>query len=289
MKKISITLLISAFCSCLGFAQTPQQDDVIYKSAIDWLNGKLNYVYFDSKGQQWWKNTFYANEDKQITIKHIVSEKPNTAHIENKTYTIRTFNIQDINPNSLKITDIKKTRGRIVEGQMLELRTFNFQDLIHKKINNRKASSTSFLFLSFPKDITDSIANYAEIVKVKFEEAIWATTQIYPSDYEHDIDRIISVLTGSFQTKEGAIWKTELVRPHVLKLDRGNGNIEYFGYDNNDHRFYLITITAQGIVEQHFTLENDELLILSGEDNPAVFEITNQNAFKFLNRLFFRQ
>ncbi|WP_425392569.1 hypothetical protein [Ekhidna sp.] len=289
MRKILIILLISAFSSNLGFGQTSQDDEVRYQSAIDWLDGKLNYVYFDSKGQKWWKNTFYANENKQITIKHISSDKPNTAHIEDKTYTIRTFNLQDINPNSLKITDIKKSRGRIVEGEMLELRTYSFQDLIHKTINNRKASSTSFLFLSFPEDITDSIANYAEIVKTKFEEAIWASTQIYPTDYEHDIDRIITVLTGSFQTEEGAIWNADLVRPHVLKLDRGNGDIEYFGYDNNDHRFYLITITAQGVVEQHFTLENGPLLILSGEDNSVVFEITNQNAFKFLNRMFFRQ
>lgn len=287
MKSLVFALFSTLSLSLL--AQSPEEDEVNFQSTIDWLDSKLNYIYYDEVGEKWWNNTFYVNEKKEVTIKHISSDRPNTANISDKTYTIRTFRIQDINPHSLEINEIKESKGRLVKGQMLELRTYGFQELIHKTINNRKATSTSFLFLSFPKSIEDSISNYAEIVKSKFEEAIWASTQIYPTDYEHDVDRVLSALTGTFQSEEGAVWKTEVMQPHVLRLERGNGNIEYFGYDTNDHQFYLLSISAQGVNEEYFDLESETKLTLSSAENSKVFLFETYNSFEFKGQKFFRQ
>lgn len=288
MRKIFHSLCFLCF-TFVAFAQSPEEDEVNYQAAIDWLENKLNYLYYDDVGEQWWNNTFYANDEKQITLKHIASKTPNTGYIKSKTYTIRTFQIQDINPSSLKITDIKASKGRIVKGKMLELRTFDYQELIHKTINKRRASSTSFLFLSFPEVDEDSESTIAEIVREKLKEAIWASTQIYPSDYEHDIDRVVKVLTGSFLSESGNVWKAELMESHVLKLDRGMGKIEYFGYDTSDHHFYLLSIGSEGVKKQHFDLNNELQIHLASDDNPKAFTISNQNVFTYNGEKYFRQ
>ena len=283
--KTVFFLLIPLFT----IAQSPEENQAIIQSAIDWLDSKLNYIYYDNTNQKWWNNTFYVNENNKTTVKHISSDRPNTTNMNDKTYIIRTFRIQDINPNSLKITKINESRGRIVKGDMLEMRTFGFQDLIHKTINNRKASSTSFLFLSFPETLIDSLSTYVEIVKEKFKEAIWASTQIYPSSYENDLERVLSILTGTYQSADGAIWNTELIYPNVLELDRGEGIIEYFGYNTEKRQFYLVSILTQGISEQCFHLKGETKLVLSSEQNQEAFVIGNQNSFTLDGQEFFRQ
>lgn len=282
---IILTFLLSLY----SFAQSSAEDEVQYQSAVDWLNSKLSYLYYDEVGEQWWNNTFYANDDKVITIKHIASHNPNTANIRDKTYTIRTFKIEDINPKSLKIKDVDETKGRIVKGKMLELRTYGFQDLIHKTINNRRGSSTSFLFLSFPKVLNDSISNYAEIVKQKLEQAILASTRVYPSgNNAKDIEMIFNVLPGSFIAENGQQWITKQVKPNVLKIERGNEAIEYFGFDEEKGQLYLSDITSTGIQTQFFTLQNQESIVLKHGES-RLFEFHTLHSFSFNGIRFFRQ
>ncbi|MEP1033769.1 hypothetical protein [Ekhidna sp.] len=284
-NKFLAVLLLPFF----AFSQSPEEDEVKLKSALEWLDSKLNYIYYDDAGEQWWTNTFYVNDSYEITIKHIASDRPNTGYIKEKTYTIRRFQIQDINPNSLKITEIKESRGRIVKGQMLELRTYGFQDLIHKAINKRKASSTSFLFLSFPETLIDSLSNYAEIVKSKFEEAISASSQTYAAGDAADVKTVLSTLTGSFRSSDGSKWIAESVQPNVLKIERGNDTIEYFGYDMNEKKFYLLTITDQGLNKKQFILEEALKLKLSTEKKIDVIQIETPHSFTINGRTFFRQ
>ena len=282
--------IVVAFISFISAsqAQTPEQDEVQFQSAIDWLDSKLNYFYYDNVGEKWWSNTFYINENKEVTIKHIASENPHSANIRSKTYTIRTFQIQDINPKSLKITDVKKTKGRLVKGKMLELRTYGFQDLIHKSINNRRGSSTSFLFLSFPEALNDSISNYAEIVKQKFEQAILASTRIYPSGGIEDVDTIFSVLSGTFLSDDNQSWNIQQLKPNVLKIDRGNGGIEYLGFDKEREQFYFLDITTDGFKTQYYNISTDATLTLNA-DGVAVFTFHTLHSFSFKGKRFFRQ
>ena len=272
----------------ISYGQTPEEDEVIFQSAVDWLDSKLNYIYYDEVGEKWWNNTFYINDKKEVTIKHIASSKPNTANIQNKTYTIRSFRIQDINPQSLKVSKIKETKGRLVKGDMLELRTFGFQDLIHKTINKRRGSSTSFLFLSFPEILNDSLANYAEIVKQKFEEAIMASTRIYPSGDDADRDQIFSILNGSFETAEGQQWKASEAKKNVLKIETGDDPIQYFGFDERKKQFYLLEIGDSGFDYIYFQLNNESILSLSS-DSTAIFQFSTLNSFKYKGQEFHRK
>lgn len=283
-----IRFLVLLLIPVLAFAQSPEEDEVKLKSALDWLESKLNYLYYDNSDGRWWTNTFYVNENNEVTIKHIVSDRPNTANIRDKTYTIRRFQIQDINPRSLKITDIEESRGRVVKGQMLELRTYGFQDLIHKSINNRRASSTSFLFLSFPESLIDSLSNYAEVVKSKFEEAILASTQLYAAGDESDIQSVFEVLAGEYKSINGNMWNARSVKDNVLKVDRDNGLIEYLGFDSIVMKFYYLSISSQGMQRQNLDFKESNRLWLSNEDGLEI-HIDTPNSFTFGGVEFFRQ
>lgn len=283
-----IRFLVLLLIPVLTFAQSPEEDEVKLKSALDWLESKLNYLYYDNSDGRWWTNTFYVNENNEVTIKHIVSDRPNTANIRDKTYTIRRFQIQDINPRSLKITDIEESRGRVVKGQMLELRTYGFQDLMHKSINNRRASSTSFLFLSFPESLIDSLSNYAEVVKSKFEEAILASTQLYAAGDESDIQSVFEVLAGEYKSINGNMWNARSVKDNVLKVDRDNGLIEYLGFDSIVMKFYYLSISSQGMQRQNLDFKESNRLWLSNEDGLEI-HIDTPNSFTFGGVEFFRQ
>ena len=134
MKIILSILSLVLFTT--GWAQSPKDDDQAFQSAVDWLNAKLDYVYFDKHSQKWWTNTFYINENREVTIKQISSHHRVTANIKDKNYTVRNFRIQDINPYSIEIKDVKEATGRFVEGELLELHTFDGSHKIHKSINN---------------------------------------------------------------------------------------------------------------------------------------------------------
>ena len=284
--RILLGVLIYVVASFL-FGQNKANDDVIFQSATDWLDNKLNYVYYDEVNGKWWTNTFYINENKYVTIKHISSEKRNTANIRDKVYTIRSFQLEDINPKSLKIKEVEKTQGRIVKGKMLELRTFGFQELIHKTINNRRGSSTSYLFLSFPEVLTDSISDYAEIVRNKLEVAINASTRLYPAD-GNDVETIFSILTGGFESDNGKDWIGTLTQENVVKIENEKEKILYIGYDRKREQFYTVEITSEEMKTQYLTLEaKDQYRLKLGEE--TVMEFYSLHSFSYRNQDYFRK
>lgn len=287
MKRIFLSLLISI----IGFdlsAQSLEENELRYSNAIDWLNSKLNYLYYDDVNEKWWNNTFYINENKLVTIKHISSSKPNTVDISDKTYVVRTFELADIDPKSLKISKIEQSNGRIVKGSMLELRTFGFQDLIRKTINRRKGSSTSYLFLSFPEVLNDSLDNYAYIVQEKFSEAILASTSMYASRDGSDENRIIEVLTGTFQTPGLYQWEAKPIYPNVLEIQHGNNERMYLGYEEDSKKFYMLDIAPKGTSTQYLKLKNDEKLVLQS-DTTELLRIETAHSFIFKGEEYIRK
>ena len=171
---------------------------------------------------------------------------------------------------------------------MLELRTFGFQELIHKTINNRRGSSTSYLFLSFPEVLTDSISDYAEIVRSKLEIAINASTRLYPRDNENDIETILSILTGSFESDGSIEWTGTLIQENVLKVEGAKGLIRYFGYDKNKEQFYTVEITSEQMKTQYLTLEaKDQYRLKLGEE--TVMEFYSLHSFSYRNQDYFRK
>jgi len=264
--KIILTFL-SLVLFNQSWAQPSQDDEVVFASAIDWLNAKLDYVYYDKNSQKWWTNTFYINESKEVTIKQISSHHRITANIKDKNYTIRNFRIQDINPYSIEIKKVHEGTGRFVEGELLELHTFDGSRKIHKSINNRKATSTSFLHLSFPKSLTDSLSNYPQQVRDKFYEAVVAATKIHPIDPDTNRKLIFETMQGSYKSEKGGLWNAELRFDQILKITSPETE-RYFGYDYNKKKYFLVRISADGITTRYYREANNVKLILENELDP---------------------
>ncbi|GAB4253372.1 MAG: hypothetical protein Tsb0034_31670 [Ekhidna sp.] len=278
------------FCaSILGLsAQTPADDEITFKNAVDWLNSKLDYVYYDEQSEKWWTNTFYVNDNKEVTIKQISSKTRVTADINSKNYTVRTFRIEDINPFNLSIKEVDASTGRLVKGKLLEIRTINGIPKIHKMINNRKATSTSYLHLSFPVNV-DSLSNYPELVKVKLFEAIIAATKVYSSNSAANKSTIFNILKGQYRTDDGGIWACEERFPGVLRF-KSDYEEKFIGYDNLTGQYFINTVSSNGAWLQYFKEKQDQRLILEDVSDPnklLIFE--TRNSFVMDGKRFYRE
>lgn len=286
MRKFA--LIIWLFTTQL-VAQSPAEDKVRFNSAVDWLNNKLDYLYYDNNNGNWWNNTFYMNEDRVVTIKQISSKTPQTANIKNKNYTIRKFKIEDINPYTIQIKEVDESIGRFVKGQLLEIHTFSDKKNIHKTINNRRATSTSFLHLSFPTALTDTLVNYPELVKEKFYEAVISTTMVYASNASSNKEMIMSIMEGAFQKEDGSEMISEAVFENTLKLETENA-FSFFGYDESKQQFYFNTVSNEGVNTDYFQIKEDIHLILESVEDPdktILFE--TKNSFQLNGTWYFRK
>lgn len=288
MKRLLASILFLSLLT-ISFAQMSEDDEVTYQSAIDWLDSKLNYVYYDDVSGKWWNNTFYVNDKKEVTIKHISSDKPNTANINQKNYTIRTFSLADINPYDIIIREEEDSRGRIVKGKVLEIRTFGREKSIHKKINTRRGSSTSFLFFSFPEFLNDSIADYAQVVKSKLTEAIISSTKVYASSYDENIKKFFNTLSGSFKNEKGETWESEQIFPNTLKITTDPSKREFFGYDSKKKLFYHTSISNEELNTIYYKPGEGYKLLVTEIDGSSSIIIETQNSFKINGVDYFRQ
>lgn len=289
MRNLAFTLLI--LLPLASFSQSAEDDEITFHAAIDWLDRKLNYIYFDQLAQKWWLNKFYVNNDKEVTIKNIHTSKPRSANIKEKVYLIRTFNVQDINPYNMKISEIASDQGRIVKGKMLELRTFSNEKAVHKTVNGRRGSDVSFVQIAFPTFMTDSISDYAELVESKLKEAIIASTKVYASaNLADNKSKIFGILAGNFISKEGARLMAELKFENVINLQMAEGVDSYFGFNPSKELFYLTRISNDGVLTTEYRLTPGNKLLLQNPARKGDFiEFETINTIRLGGMVFYRE
>ncbi len=283
---VSLTLLLPI----LSFAQPNAEDEVIFKSAVDWLNRKLNYIYHDGAADKWWVNKFYVNENKYVTIKNTLTANPRSVSIRDKTFHARTFQIEDINPYQISITNIERNQGRIVKGKLMELKTVNLKKSIHHRINDRTGTDVSFVQISFPTFMTDSIADYAETVQAKLKEAIIAATKVYASSsFLENKAKIFEVMEGSFTNAEGDDLQTARKFDNVLSISK-NDSENYFVYTPADQLFYLTSISNNGVAIKKYRLNTDNRIILENLENEEdIISLETTNSFNFNGKLYYKK
>ncbi len=274
----------------LGFSQPKAEDEVVFKSAVDWLNRKLNYIYHDGAAEKWWVNKFYVNENKYVTIKNTLTANPRSVSIKEKTFHSRTFQIQDINPYQITITDIGRNQGRIVKGKLLELKTVDLKKSIHHTINDRTGTDVSFVQISFPTFMTDSIADYAESVQAKLKEAIIAATRVYASgSLEENKKKIFEIMEGSFTNEAGDEMQTTRKFENVISLSN-NDSENYFVYTPSDQLFYLTSISNEGVVSKKYQLvSGDKIVLQNVEDGEDIISMETVNSFTFSGKLYYKK
>ena len=289
MHKLLITLAI-LLSPLLSKTQPNEEDELVFKTAVEWLNRKLEYIYYDETSQKWWLNKFYVNENKYVTIKNTFTKNPRSASIREKTFHTRTFQIENINPNRISTRKIEKNQGRIVKGTLLELKTVNNRKDIHHRINDRKGTDVSFLQISLPSFLTDSIPDYAETIQAKLQEAIIAATKVYSaSTLEENKSKIFKILTGTFTSNDGDEMQGIKKFENVISL--GSADTEnYFVFTPSENLFSLTSLSNDGIlVKKYQLLDNEKLVLQNIEESEDLISFETTNSFVFDNRLFFRK
>ncbi|MEQ9405786.1 MAG: hypothetical protein RIM99_19500 [Cyclobacteriaceae bacterium] len=289
MRKL--LLYITLLIPLTGFSQSVEDDELTFRSATDWLDRKLNYIYYDEESQKWWLNKFYVNEQKEVTIKNIFTNKPRSANIKEKVYLIRKFDIRTINPYKIEIRKIDTNQGRIVKGKLLELHTFSGERSVHKTVNGRRGSDVSFIQISFPTFLTDSIADYAELVEGKFKEAIIAATKVYAdADVQTNRKTIFDLLNGNFVSQSGNKMKASRRFDNVISLEKSSESANYFGYDPARKLFYLTTISDSGTTTSYYELLSGEKLLLQNTLKARdVIEFETLNTFRMGDTIYYRE
>ena len=289
MKQLAILIILTL--PLIGNAQTPQDDQITFDAAMEWLDRKLNYIYYDRDAQKWWLNKFYVNAEKEVTIKNIFTDKPRSANIKEKVYLIRTFQIQDINPYTIEIRDVASNQGRIQRGTMLELRTFGHDNKIHKTIDGRTASNISFVQLSFPTFMTDSIADYPQLVKAKLTEAIISSTTAYQSSsLEETKKNIFKILDGNFFTDNNQKVQLKKRFPNVVDIAGTKETEFFFGWDTVTGKFFKTEISADGIVTGYYELtEGNKLLLQNINQKDDWIELDTYHSFTMNGKKYYRE
>ncbi len=282
-----LILLIPGFVS---IAQTPADNEINYQAAIKWLDRKLNYNYYDPINSNWWINTFYVNENKEITIKNISTNNPRSANIQEKVYTIRKFKLQDINPNNIVITDINENQGRIVKGRLMQLHTFSNQKKIAKTIDGRRASNASFVLISFPESM-NSITDYHELIKENLIKAIESSTKVYHS--EDDIEsktQIFNMLPGNFKSDEGQSLSNSVHYANLIALAIEEDADNYFGFQEKTGFYFLLRLSGNGVVIKNYRLITaDKITLQNVEDSNDLITIETLNSFRMNGDTYHRE
>ncbi|MEP1097386.1 MAG: hypothetical protein ABJG78_19875 [Cyclobacteriaceae bacterium] len=289
MHKTLVYLLI-ILSPVLSFSQSNEQDELVFQSAVDWLNRKLEYIYHDEVSQKWWLNRFYVNEEKVVTIKNTHTSNPRSVSIKEKIFHTRTFEIQNINPYQISMRKIERNQGRIVKGTLLELKTVKNRKDIHHKINDRTGTDVSFVQISLPSFMTDSIPDYAETVQAKLKEAIIAATKVYASgSLTENKNKIFEILEGSYTNDTGDEMQGTKRFDNVMSLGGGTSE-NYFVFTPADNLFYITTLSSEGVTFKKYQLVEGEKIVLQNiesEDDIITFETIN--SFTFNNQLYYRK
>jgi len=289
MQKALIYPLI-VLSPVLSFSQPNEQDELIFQSAVDWLNRKLEYIYYDEVSQKWWLNRFYVNKEKEVTIKNTHTSHPRSVSIKEKTFHTRGFKIQNINPYQISLRKIERNQGRIVKGTLLELKTVDNRKDIHQKINERTGTDVSFVQISLPSFMTDSIPNFAESVQAKLKEAIIAVTKVYASgSLEENKNKIFEIMVGSYENDNGEEMQGTKKFDNVISLGGGTSE-NYFVFTPADKFFYLTSLSSEGVTFKKYQLIQDEKIVLQNiESTEDLITFETLNSFTFNNQLYYRK
>lgn len=289
MQKVLAHLLI-VLLPALCYSQPNEQDELVFESAVEWLNRKLNYIYHDGTAQKWWVNSFFVNDQKEVTFKNVYTSNPRSVTIHEKVYHARIFKMSDINPYQISIRDIPKNQGRIVKGKLLELKTVDLEKNIRHTINERTGTPVSFVQISFPTIMIDSISDYAEIVKNKFQEAIIAATKVYATNnFIQNKQRMIKIMTGSFMSEDGMEMESSKRFDNVLSISITDSE-NYLVFNPSDNLFYLTNISNNGVSFETFSMVENEKILLQNTKNPDdIISIETENSFMFRGKLFYKK
>lgn len=265
-------------------AQTVEQDSSDFGATMDWLERKLTYNYFDPTNQQWWVNVIQKKENGAYTIKNIAAKHPE--HVTEKIYHQRTFFMWDLNPKTVSVSEVPKDLGRFIKGKLVRLEGFKGENKILNTKDGRRGSSVSYIHISIPEFLEDSLQGYSLQVKEKLATALYLNARVFNTGNEEENRAIVfQTLQGKYISEDSTSYLDfDLIDQGLITFNVRGGqkpDVGTFGYDSEKKIFFYFKATSGGhLIRQ---LKVDELtrdLVLNNEEGDSV-SIIGRNTFEF--------
>lgn len=284
MIKYFVGLIIVLNSALVVFAQEQLTDSTQFDKDISFLKRKLNFTYYSEDQKLWWVNKFnYKPDIGQIQIKHISAK--NHGKINGKTYNVNSVLLSDLNPFNITSTQNKKSSGRFAKGSKISLHTVKNQNLVQKEVNGQRLTPRSFIYLSLPSFLDDSL-NVSGAIITAFQNVIEKASSLYnQNDSLANFKIIFETLMSNHQYSDSAgviIRFSKKLTDYVIVFedyqDRKKLRDVLFGYNPIKNTYYEILIEANGDQTiQYFTVEDSTKLALISKDKQTRIWFANRS------------
>jgi hypothetical protein len=268
----------------MGHAQTEAQDSVTYESLFKWVERKLTYDYFDPSNQHWWVNQFQPNLDGSVVIKNIAAQHPK--RVMEKVYHLRQCFLYDLNPNRVSVIETPTDQGRFVKGKIIRLEGFGDEKKIVTQKDGVHGSNVSFIHVSVPAFLEDSLKDYAGELKTGLSKLIFMSARLFNQNNDaKNKEAVFSALRGSYVSKDSSAYLSfEVVDPGHVRFEWTQGKERSYGqigFDATKKVYFLFKSSPEKYMLREFTVDTTvaDLVLISGQDSV---NIVGRNTLEFV-------
>ena len=266
------SIFVFSLFACLFIqAQSVTEDSVTAESAFRWVERKLTFNYYDPTNQNWWVNRLHRNDDGSVTLINIAAEHPDK--VLEKVYHLRRFFLYDINPNATTVVEIPKDQGRFVKGRIVRLQGFGEETKIATKKDGIVGSNVSFIHISVPAFLEDSLQNYAFELKDRIQQLLTLDARLVKTgDEKKDREAILAAWKGDYVNKDSTQYiHMEVVDPGHIRYEwktKDGHWYGHFGFDASKQTYFFFRSSAEKALFQEYTVAptSKELLLTSEKD-----------------------
>ncbi len=279
-----LLVILFLFCSFTSHAQTAEQDSVTYESLFKWVERKLTYDYFDPSNQHWWVNRFQPNLNGSIVIKNIAAEHPK--RVLEKVYHLRQFYLYDLNPKRVSVIETPTDQGRFVKGKIIRMEGFGDEKKIVTQKDGVAGSDVSFIHVSVPEFLEDSLQNYAFVLRDNLSQLIFMSARLFnQKDEAKNKEAVFSALRGTYVNQDSTAYLSfEVVDSGHVRFQWTHGKERSYGqigFDAAKKVYFFFKSTPEKYVLREFAVDDaaTDLVLVSGQDQ---LYIIGRNTIEFV-------
>ena len=282
MKILSVFFLGLAISA---FSQTAEQDSSSFEAAMKWLERKLTYNYYDPTNQQWWVNVIQARDNGAYTIKNIAAKHPN--HVTEKVYHQRTFFLWDLNPKKVVVSEIPTDLGRFVKGKLIRMEGFKGEKKISTKKDGRVGSRVSYIHISIPIFLEDSLQEYAPKVAAKLSDALYLNARLFnANDTEDNLNSTFKTFRGNYVSEDSTSYLDfEVIGERLIRFTVSSENHKQFGtigYDEKKEVVFYFLSTAESYLLREFKFDLQSRNLILRDESEDLIYVIGRNTLEFI-------
>ncbi|MFY0685945.1 MAG: hypothetical protein JXQ90_02210 [Cyclobacteriaceae bacterium] len=269
----------------LALSQIRLIDSAEHAANKEYLVRKLSFTYYSDDQNLWWINRMsYDKKSGELVYRNNSAEDPRK--ISGKKYIQRSFLLSDLNPYNIEKLHIGKTVGRIVKGEEIILHTVKNERKITKVLNTLNATPQSFLHISIPEYLDDSV-HLADSVIMKFKESVFYETRLSnKGSFEENVQQVMDALKGDFTYENNA---GEVRRFLLIDSDRSLSFEDYQDRKKLGEELWVFddegqasrtrtSLSGEETIDQ-FSFMDGDVLVLTNSDGSEKYVFENRSLY----------